>query len=44
VHRALADLGPWAGHALDVGDAAPEELLPLFAAARADGRFVLPAV
>jgi len=41
MHRAFADLGPFAGHALDSAGATPEDLLAAFLAGRAEGRFRL---
>jgi predicted kinase len=41
MHRAFADLGPWAGHALDSADASPEDLLAAVLEGRRQGRFRL---
>jgi len=41
MHRAFADLGAFAGHALDGAHATPEDLLASFLAGRAGGRFTL---
>ncbi|MBW2446508.1 MAG: AAA family ATPase [Deltaproteobacteria bacterium] len=41
MHRAFADLGDFAGHALDSGEARADELLECFLEGRAQGRFDL---
>jgi predicted kinase len=41
MHRAFADLGPLAGHALDSADATPEDLRAAVLAGRAGGRYRL---
>ena len=41
MHRAFAELGPYASHVLDAEGVEPEALLARFLAGRAEGRFVL---
>ena len=41
MHRAFADLGDFAGHTLDSGEARADELLERFLEGRAQGRFDL---
>lgn len=43
MHRAFAELGPFAGHALDAAEGGPEAVLATFLAARATGRFWMEA-